>query len=107
MLTIYDVYHPKADVDKFYVKGSRGAEWLISVEHCVGMEISSFDNHLMLTEEELLMCVKEFEEHNKRKGSQVKENVIANIKVVIKAKFCMGNCREVMIRQEEMQHGAG
>lgn len=75
MLTICDVYHPKADVDKFYVKGSRGAEWLISVEHCVGMEISSFDNHLMLTEEELLMCVKEFEEHNKRKRSQVKENV--------------------------------
>lgn len=58
MLTIYDVYHPKADVDKFYVKGSRGAERLISVGHCVGMEISSFDNHLMLTEEELLMCVK-------------------------------------------------
>ena len=31
---------------------------------------------------------------------------IANIEVVMKAKVCMGNSREVMIRQEEMQHGA-
>ena len=44
----------------------------------------------MLTEEELLMCVKEFEEHNKRKRSQVKENVHREHQSSYKSKVLYG-----------------
>lgn len=96
MLTIYGAHLPEADVDKLYIRKSRGGEGLISVEYCMGIEISSLDNYLVSTEKELLIYVKDFEEQKRSKRDQGKEFFM----------FCTRNSREVLIKQEEMQPGA-
>ena len=95
MLTIYGAHLPEADVDRLYIRKSREDDELISVEYCMETEISSLDNYLVSTQKELLMYLKDFEEQKRSKRDQGKEFFM----------FGMSNSSEVLIKQEEMQHG--
>ena len=57
MLTMYGAHHPKADVDRIYLKRVEGGRGLIGVEDCVRIEIDSLEKYLRTSREELLIAV--------------------------------------------------
>ena len=46
MLTMYGAHHPKADVDRMYLRRAEGGRGLIGVEDCVRIEIDSLEKYL-------------------------------------------------------------
>lgn len=54
---MYRAHYAKTNIGRLHIWRSRGGHGLFRVEYRVGMEISSMDNYIMSTEEELLMCV--------------------------------------------------
>ena len=57
MLTIYRAHHPKADIDRMYLRRAEGGRGLIGVEDCVRIEIDSLEKSLQNSTEELLMAM--------------------------------------------------
>ena len=57
MLTMYGAHHPKADVDRMYLRRAKGGRGLIGVEDCVRIEIDSLEKYLQNSKEELLTAV--------------------------------------------------
>ena len=51
---MYGAHHPKADVDRFYIKRSREGRRLIGVEDVASMEIHSLKDYLMSNGENML-----------------------------------------------------
>ena len=51
---MYGAHHPKADVDRLYIKRSREGRRLIGVEDRASMEIHSLKDYLMSNGENLL-----------------------------------------------------
>ena len=51
--------HPKADVDRLYMKRAEGGRGMISVEDCVDMETNSLYHYVEYGNERLLMAVKD------------------------------------------------
>ena len=51
---MYGAHHPKADVDRFYIKRSREGRRLIGVEDGASMEIHRLKDYLMSNGENLL-----------------------------------------------------
>ena len=58
LLTIHRAFHCRGDVDRLYVKRSKGGRGLISVEDCVNTEINSLRKHVAESDEYLLVAVK-------------------------------------------------
>ena len=54
LLTMYNAHHPKANVDRLYLKRSAGGRGLISVDNCVEMEKCSLSKYLGNSNEPLL-----------------------------------------------------
>jgi len=54
LLTMYNAHHPKANVDRLYLKRSTGGRGLISVDNCVEMEKCSLSKYLENSSEPLL-----------------------------------------------------
>ena len=40
-MTIYRALHPQADVDRLYVRRSKGGRGMISIEECVNLEVNN------------------------------------------------------------------
>ena len=60
LLTIYRSLDPQADVDRLYVKRSKGGRGLISIEdHCVNTEVGSLYKYVGNSYERLLMATKD------------------------------------------------
>lgn len=57
ILTMYNSFHKKGDVDRLYLDRAEGGRGLISVEDCVLIEKSSLLNYVSGSEEELLSQV--------------------------------------------------
>ncbi len=57
LMTINRALHPQADVDRLYVKRSRGGRGLIGVEDCIAVEIQSLIKYLEKSEEPMLKAV--------------------------------------------------
>eukprot|EP00112_Aurelia_sp_Birch-Aquarium-sp1_P017963 Seg422.8 transcript_id=Seg422.8/GoldUCD/mRNA.D3Y31 product="hypothetical protein" protein_id=Seg422.8/GoldUCD/D3Y31 len=57
-LTIHQAFHCQGDVDRLYVKRSKGGRGLISVEDCVNIEINSLRKHVADSDEYLMVAVK-------------------------------------------------
>ena len=58
LLTIHRAFHCRGDVDRLYVKRSKGNRGLISVEDCVNIEVNSLRKHVAESDEYLLVAVK-------------------------------------------------
>ena len=59
LLTIYKSLHSQADVDRLYVKRSKGGRGLISVEDCVNIEVGSLHKYVGGSSERLLIATKD------------------------------------------------
>ena len=59
LLTIYKSLHSQGDVDRLYVKRSKGGRGLISVEDCVNFEVGSLHKCVGGSSERLLMGTKD------------------------------------------------
>ena len=57
LLTIYRALHPQADVDRLYVKRSRGGRGLIGVEDCIAIEVQSLGKYLENAKEPMLKAL--------------------------------------------------
>ena len=57
IMTMYGAHHPKADVDRLYIKRADGGRGLIGVEDCVRMEINSLKEYVQNADEELMIAV--------------------------------------------------
>ena len=74
LLTMYGAHHPKADVDRLYMKRSDGGRGLIGVEDCVGMEVDSLAKYLSQTNERLLREVSQYGAMENIKNKKCKED---------------------------------
>ena len=79
LMTMYGAQHPKADVDKLYLKRCDGGRGLIGVEDCVQAEVNSLDKYLSVSEEKMLKEVSlsstlENKKHGKSKEDTQKKN---------------------------------
>ncbi|XP_069979445.1 uncharacterized protein [Penaeus vannamei] len=54
LMTMYGAQHPKADVDRLYLKRYDGGRGLLGVEDCVQAEVNSLDKYLRASEENML-----------------------------------------------------
>ena len=54
LMTIYEVHHPKADVDRLYLQRCEGGRGLLGMEDCVQVEVHSLENYLSTSNEEIL-----------------------------------------------------
>ena len=54
LMTMYGAQHPKADVDRMYLKRCDGGRGLIGVEDCVQADVNSFDKYVSVSEEKML-----------------------------------------------------
>ena len=73
LMTMYGAQHPKADVDRLYLKRYDGGRGLIGVEDCVQEELNSLDKYLSASKEKILKEVSlsstlENKKHGKSKG---------------------------------------
>ena len=59
LLTIYKSLRPRADVERLYVKKSKGGRGLITVEDCVNIEFGSLLKYVGGRSERLLMATKD------------------------------------------------
>ncbi|XP_063604907.1 uncharacterized protein LOC134780228 [Penaeus indicus] len=57
LLTINRCLHPQADVDRLYVKRSKGGRGLIGVEDCIAIEVQSLSKYLEKSTETMLIAV--------------------------------------------------
>ena len=57
MLTIYRAHHPKAEVERLYLKRKVGGRGMIGIEDCINLEISSLASYVENSEELLLKAV--------------------------------------------------
>ena len=54
LMSMYGAKHPKADVDRLYLKRCDGGRGLTGVEDCVQAEVNSLDKYLSVSEEKML-----------------------------------------------------
>ena len=76
LLTLYGAHHPKADVDRLYMKRTNGGRGLIGVEDCVGMEVDSLEKYLSNTDEIVLREVSRCGSMENKKNKKSKEDTI-------------------------------
>ena len=72
LMTMYEVHHPKADVDRLYLQRCEGGRGLLGMEDCVQVEVHSLENYLSTSKEEILKEVSRSRilENNKYKRSK-------------------------------------
>ena len=94
MLTIYGAHHPKADVDRMYLRRAEGGRGLIGVVDCVRIEIDSLEKYLQNSTEELLMAVNRNDTSVVSRCGKGKEEVQKEHETVYKEKTLHGQFRK-------------
>ena len=56
-MTIYRALHPQADVDRLYVRRSKGGRGMISMEECVNVEVNNLSKYIQDSQERMLKAV--------------------------------------------------
>ena len=54
LMTMYGSHHPKADVDRLYLKRCEGGRGLLGLEDCVQVEVHSLEKYLSTLKEKIL-----------------------------------------------------
>ena len=75
LMTMYGAQHPKADVDRLYLKRCDGGRGLIGIEDCVQAEVDNLDKYLRTTEENMLKEVNRSNTLENKKQGQSKEDI--------------------------------
>ena len=75
LMSMYGAQHPKADVDRLYLKRRDGVRGLIGVEDCVQAEVNSLDKHLSASEEKMLKEVSLSSTLENKKHVKSKEDI--------------------------------
>ena len=78
LMTLNGGHHPRADVDRLYMKRANGGRGLIGVEDCVRIEQDSLLKYISKSEEDLLRIVREEETLKVGKGEKSKQEVQEN-----------------------------
>jgi predicted nuclease with TOPRIM domain len=99
MLTIYKVHHPKADIDRQYVKRREGGRGLIQVEADHKAEINSIAEYLntKYKEDQFVNIVKNHESTQPNMNSILKSAA----KIIVELSQLNG---KTVTKQDEMQH---
>ena len=95
LMTMYGPQHPKADVDRLYLKRCDGERGLIGVEDCVQAEVNSIDKYLSVSEEKLLKEVSLSSTLDNKKHGKSKKDIQKNIKRSMRAKHCMASSKKL------------
>ena len=74
-MSMYGVQHPKADVERLYLKRCDGGRGLIGVEDCVQAEVNSLGKYLRASEEKMLKEVNLSSTLEKQKHGKSKEDI--------------------------------
>ena len=74
LMSMYGAQHPKADVDRQYLKICDGGTGLIGVEDCVQAEVNSLDKYLKMLKEVSLSSTLENKKHRKSKEDVLKKH---------------------------------
>ena len=75
LMSMYGAQHPKADVDRLYLKRCDGGRGLIGVEDCVQAEVNSLDKYLSASEEKMLKEVSLSSTLENKKHGKSKEDI--------------------------------
>ena len=75
LMTMYGAQHPKADVDRLYLKRCDGGRGLIGDEDCVEVEVNSLDKYLSVSEEKILKEVSLSSTLENKKHGKSKEDI--------------------------------
>jgi len=75
LMTMYGAQHPKADVDRLYLKRYDGGRGLLGVEDCVQAEVNSLDKYLRASEENMLKEVNISSILENKKHGQSREDI--------------------------------
>ena len=75
LMTMYGAQHPKADIDRLYLKRREGGRGLLGVENCVQAEVNSLDKYLRASEENMLKEVNSSCTLENKKIGQNKEDI--------------------------------
>ena len=67
LMTMYGSHHPKADVDRLYLKRCEAGRGLLGLEDCVQVEVHSLEKYLSTSKEKIL---KEVSRSRIRKSQQ-------------------------------------
>ena len=94
MLTMYGAHHPKADVDRMYLRRGEGGRGLIGVEDCVRIEIDSLEKYLQNSKEELLTAVNRNDAFGVNKYGKGKDKVQKEHETAYKEKTLHGQFRK-------------
>ena len=90
MLTMYGAHHPKADVDRLYLKRGEGGRGLLGVKDCVRIEI---DRYMRTSREELLKAADRDDVFGNNSYSKSKEDVQQEHETAYKGKTLHGQFR--------------
>ena len=72
---MYDAQHPKADVNRLYLKRCDGGRGLIGVEDCAQAEVNSLDKYLSASEEKMWKEVSLSSTLENKKHGKSKEDI--------------------------------
>ena len=75
LMSLYGTQHPKADVDRLYLKRCDGGRGLIGVEDCVQTEVNSLDKYLSVSGEKILKEVSVSSTLENKKHGKSKEDI--------------------------------
>ena len=75
LITMYGAQHPKADVDRMYLKRCDGGRGLIGVEDRVQAEVNSLDTYVSVSEEKMLKEVSLSSTLENKKHGKSKEDI--------------------------------
>ena len=54
LMTMYEAYHPKANVDKLHLQRCEGGRGRLGLEDCVQVEVNSLKKYLSTSKEKIL-----------------------------------------------------
>ena len=95
LMSMYGVQHPKADVDRLYLKRCDGWRGLVGFEDCVQAELNSLDKYLSASEEKMLKELSLSSSLENKKHGKSKENIQKKHQGSMRAKHCMASFKKL------------
>ena len=107
LMTMYGPQHPKADVDRLYLKRCDGERGLIGVEDCVQAEVNSIDKYLSVSEEKLLKEVSLSSTLDNKKHGKSKKDIQKKHQEEYESKALHGQFQKATEKVKAINHGIG
>ena len=102
LMSMNGAQHPKADVNRLYLKSCGGGRGLIGVEDCVQAEVNSLDKYLSASEEKMLKEVSLSSTLENKKHGKSKEDIQKKHQEEYESKTLNGQFQKAT---EKVNHG--